>query len=96
MEKSSVTVKQAVALGYGSRSTLNRRISDGSLPSWKVNNRRYFDIEDLEAMRDKSRGDERDLFNPLVRAIAANAGKFSNEQILTLIETLVAGGDFGA
>lgn len=91
MSKSSVTIEEAVELGYGSRSTLNRRIRDGRLPSVKINNKRYFEIRDLEALRNERRIDERDLFNQAVRFVASQAPKFTDDQIDVLVEILNAG-----
>ena len=72
-----VSMREAIDGGYGSRSTLTRRINDGSLPAVKNGRYIFFKQEDLDALFKPARPTEEAAMRELAKAIADSAPKLS-------------------
>lgn len=86
-----VTLKQASEMGFGSRSTLMRRIRFGELPSEMDGKRRVVDLDDLKVMYDKrhpSVVDSEKAFQHIVKTVCAQAPEMTDEQRMTIINIL--------
>ncbi|MBP3884408.1 MAG: helix-turn-helix domain-containing protein [Olsenella sp.] len=91
MNKDVMTVSDAVREGYGSCSTLMRRIRDGKLPSVKKGGRRYVKRSDLESAG--LHQDVRTGYENTVHLVVSQAPSLSDAQVEAIAGILSAGRD---
>ncbi|MDO4797199.1 MAG: hypothetical protein Q4A01_04165 [Coriobacteriales bacterium] len=83
-----LTLREATARGYGSRSTLMRRIADGSLGSRLVGGIRLVKVDDLEAMSRKKVHDTSNEYEAMVKRVVDKAPPLTDEQRERIIAIL--------
>lgn len=89
MQRDVMTVSEAAREGYGSCSTLMRRIRDGKLPSEKKGGRRYVKRSDLESadLPQDARAD----FESSVHLVVSQAPSLTDAQVEAIAGILSAG-----
>lgn len=79
-----VTLNEAVAMGFGSRSTLLRRKDAGVLHPEKRHGRLYFSLDELRDKMGETKVDD-ESYAQLIREIVDKAPRMSRDQALEVI-----------
>lgn len=83
-----ISLKEAIALGFGSRSTILRRVADGTLHPTQVKNRYYFDIDELRDKLPNYKGPVDSGYVDLVIAAVDQAPRLTDSQRRDLLAIL--------